>query len=74
MISPKSLSDALAALGAYAEPPTDGQLAAAERTEGREALVERLANALYGSALARVMTAEIAAEESGSEVGRRHEA
>src|SRR6266851_2783541 len=34
-ISPKALSDALAALGAYAEPPTDAQLAAAERAEGR---------------------------------------
>lgn len=73
-ISPKSLSDALAALGTYAEPPTDAQLAAAERAEGRDALVARLANALYGSALARVMTADIAVAQTGSDVGYRHEA
>jgi hypothetical protein len=48
-ISPKALSDALAALGAYAEPPTEAQLAA-EMAEGRAALVARLSNALYGSA------------------------
>ena len=69
-----SLSDALAALGAYAEPPTDAQLAAAELAEGREALVARLANALYGSALARVMTAEIAAGQAGVDAGYGGEA
>lgn len=52
MISPKALSDALAALGAYAAPPTDAQLAAAELAEGRDALTVRLSNALYGSAAA----------------------
>jgi hypothetical protein len=59
-ISAKALSDALAALGAYAEPPTDAQLTAAERAEGRAGLAARLANALYGSALAHVMTAKVA--------------
>ena len=43
-ISVKALSDALAALGAYAEPPSDAQLAAAELAEGRAALVARLSS------------------------------
>lgn len=73
-ISPKTLSEALAALGAYAEPPTDAQLAAAELAEGRQALVARLSNALYGSALAHVMTAEVAAEQAGVGGGYRGEA
>src|SRR5260370_21519668 len=73
-ISAKALSDALAALGAYAEPPTDAQLAAAERAEGRAGLAARLANALYGSALAHVMTAEVAAEQAGEGGGDRGEA
>jgi len=73
-ISAKALSDALAALGAYAEPPTDAQLAAAERAEGRAGLAARLANALYGSALAHVMTAEVAAEQAGEGGGYRAEA
>jgi 3-dehydroquinate dehydratase len=60
LISPKALSDALAALGAYAEPPTAAQLAAAEFAQGRTGLVTQLSNALYGSALAHVMTAELA--------------
>lgn len=62
--SPRELSDALSALGAYAEPPTDTQLAAAELAEGRAALAARLANALYGSALADVMTAEVVAVDT----------
>ena len=74
VISPKALSDALAALGAYAEPPTDEQMAAAELAEGRTALVARLSNALYGSALAHVMTAEVAAEEGDAAGGYRAEA
>lgn len=74
MISPKALSDALAALGTYAEPPTDEQLSAAEDAVGREALVARLSNALYGSALAHVMTAEIAASQAGAENRYRVEA
>jgi hypothetical protein len=37
-------------------------------------LVTRLSNALYGSALAHVMTAEIAVAQSGSDTGYRHEA
>jgi hypothetical protein len=73
-ISPKALSDALAALGAYAEAPTDAQLAAAEIAEGKAGLVARLSNALYGSALAHVMTAEIEAAQTGSDTGYRHEA
>ena len=72
-ISPKALSDALAALGAYAQPPTDAQLAAAELREGRAGLVARLSNALYGSALAHVMTAEIAVAQTGSDTGYRHD-
>lgn len=72
-ISPKALSGALAALGAYAEPPTDAQLAAAELAEGRTALVARLSNALYGSALAHVMSAEIDVAQEGSDTGYRHE-
>jgi hypothetical protein len=73
-ISPKALSEALAALGAYAEPPTDAQLAAAELAEGKQALVARLSNALYGSVLAQVMTAEVAAERAGVGGGYRGEA
>ncbi|MGW5153495.1 hypothetical protein [Rhodococcus koreensis] len=73
-ISPKALADALAALGADAEPLTATQLADAESAEGRAALLARLANALYGSALAHVMTAEIAAEEAGAVGGYRAEA
>lgn len=74
LISPKALSDALAALGAYAEPPTDAQLAAAELAEGQTGLVARLSNALYGSALTHVMTAEVAVAAGGSDTGYRHEA
>ena len=59
----------LAALGAYAEPPTGAQLAAAELAEGRAGLAARLANALYGAALAHVMTAEVAAEQAGAVAG-----
>jgi len=73
-ISAKALSYALAALGAYAEPPTEAQLAAAERAEGRAGLAARLANALYGSALAHVMTAEVAAQQAGEGGGYRAEA
>ena len=73
-ISPKALSDALAALGAYAEPPTGAQLAAAELAGGRAGLAARLANALYGAALAHVMTAEVAAEQAGAGGGYRGEA
>ena len=65
-ISPKALSGALAALGAYAEPPTGAQLAAAELAGGRAGLAARLASALYGAALAHVMTAEAAAEQAGA--------
>ena len=74
LISPKALSDALAALGAYAQPPTAAQLAAAEFAEGRTGLVARLSNAWYGSALAHVMTAELAVAQAGSDTGYRHEA
>ncbi len=73
-ISPKALSNALAALGAYAEPPDDAQLAAAEMAEGRAGLAAWLANALYGSALAHVMTTEIVAEQAGAGGGYRAEA
>jgi len=64
----------LAALGAYAEPPTDAQLAAAELAQGRDGLAARLANALYGAALAHVMTAEVAAQQAGAGGGYRGEA
>jgi hypothetical protein len=74
LISPKALSDALAALGVYAQVPAEGQLAAAELAEGRTGLVARLSNALYGSALAHVMTAELAVAQAGSDTGYRHEA
>jgi D-alanyl-D-alanine carboxypeptidase len=63
-VSLRSLSDALAALGAYAEPPTDADMAAAIEAEGKEALTARLANALYGVALTHVMTAEYVAVEA----------
>jgi hypothetical protein len=74
VISPKAVSDALAALGAYAEVPTDAQLAAAELAEGRPALVARLSNALYGCALAHVMAAEVAAHDAGVAGGYRAQA
>ena len=44
-ISAKALSGALAALGAYAEPPTGAQLTAAELAEGGAGLAPRLASA-----------------------------
>lgn len=73
VISPKALSDALAALGTYAQAPTDAQLAAAEAREGTPALTVRLANALYGAALGHVMTAEVAAADAGVDGGYRVE-
>jgi hypothetical protein len=60
------LSDALAALGTYAEPPSEQALATAQAREGTAAFTARLANALYGSALAHVLTAEMAAAEAGA--------
>lgn len=74
VISPRMLSDALAALGAYTEPPTPQALAAAEQREGTAALTARLANALYGSALAHVMTAEYTAAQSQPGTGHRGQA
>jgi hypothetical protein len=65
LIPARMLSDALAALGAYAEPPTEQALAAAAEREGTVGLTVRLANALYGSALAHVMTAEVTASQDG---------
>lgn len=73
VISPRALSDALAALGAYAEAPTAAQLAAAELAEGRAALTARLANALHGAALAHVMTAEYVASEAKARSPHRRE-
>ena len=72
--SPREFSDALSALGASGGPPTDTQLAAAELDEGRTALAVRLANALYGSTLAHVMTDEVAASDDGVHTGYRGEA
>jgi hypothetical protein len=74
VISPTALVDALSALGTFDQAPTAAQLAEAELAEGREALVARLSNALYGSALAHVMTAEIAASAAGVDTGYRAEA
>jgi hypothetical protein len=71
LIGVKMLSDALAAIGAYAEAPTDQDLAAAVEAEGTVALTARLANALYGCALAHVMSAEYAATTSGAAGGYR---
>jgi hypothetical protein len=51
LIGMQKLSDALAAIGAYAEAPTEQDLAAAVEAEGTVALTARLANALYGCAL-----------------------
>jgi hypothetical protein len=48
LIPAKILSDALAALGAYAEPPTEQELTQAQADEGGVALTVRLANALPG--------------------------
>lgn len=59
----RSLSQALTALGAYADDPTDVELAAAEQNEGEPALRARLSNALYGNALARVLDAEVTATD-----------
>jgi len=65
LIPVKMLSDALTALGAYAEPPTDQDLAEAQANEGAAALTMRLANALYGSALAHVMSTEFTVSAAG---------
>ncbi|MCO6011557.1 hypothetical protein NE236_42065 [Actinoallomurus purpureus] len=54
-----SISAALAALGAYAKPPTDTELAAqAEAAGGEHVLAAVLANALYGAAIGAGMLAE----------------
>lgn len=74
VIPATELSDALAALGVYTQPPTRAQLRAAEAADGREAVAARLANALYGAALARVMTTETAAAAAGVAGGYRAEA
>lgn len=71
LIPVKMLSDALSALGAYAEPPTDQELADAQTREGTVALTARLANALYGSALAHVMSTEATASAAGVTGGYR---
>ncbi len=65
LIPAKMLSDALAALGAYAEAPSEEDLARAQAAEGMVALTVRLANALYGSALAHVMSTEYTASAAG---------
>lgn len=68
----RSLSQALTALGAYAEEPTDAELATAEQREGEPALRARLSNALYGNALARTLDAEVTAtDQQGSGNYRR---
>ena len=64
------LSDALLALGAYAEAPSEADLVAAQAREGA-GLGARLANALYGCALAQVMSAEVAASTTGTGTGYR---
>ncbi len=74
MIGVQELSDALAALGVYADPPTPAQLAAAVAAQGPEALAARLANALHGAALARVLATETAAATAGVAGGYRGEA
>jgi hypothetical protein len=70
LIPVRMLSDALAAAGAYAEPPTEQSLAEAQASEGTVALTARLGNALYRSALAHVMTAEYAAADAGVSTAR----
>lgn len=67
------LSDALAALGAYAEPPSEAEIADIEARDGVTDLRLRLANALYGSALAHVATSEQAALEEGIRQLHRNE-
>jgi len=71
LIPAKMLSDALVALGAYAEAPSEEDLARAQAAEGTVALTVRLANALYGSALAHVMSTEYTASTSGVPGGYR---
>ena len=71
LIPAKMLSDALAVLGAYAEPPTEQELTQAQAAEGGVALTVRLANALYGSALAHVMSAEYTASATDVSTGYR---
>jgi hypothetical protein len=71
LIPAKMLSDALAALGAYAEAPSEEDLARAQAAEGTVALTVRLANALYGSALAHVMSTEYTESASGVPGGYR---
>ncbi|MBA8827808.1 hypothetical protein FHX42_005215 [Saccharopolyspora lacisalsi] len=68
------LSGALAALGAYAEEPTAQRLAIAEHNEGTAELSARLANALYGTAWARVLHTEVAAHDAGVDNRYRAEA
>lgn len=71
LIPAKMLSDALAALGAYAEAPSEQDLARAQAAEGTVGLTVRLANALYGSALAHVMSTEYTASATGVPAGYR---
>jgi hypothetical protein len=70
LIPARMLSDALAALGAYATAPTAQDLVRAQEAEGTLALTVRLANALYGSALAHVMSTEYTASAAGVETSR----
>ncbi|QXJ25900.1 hypothetical protein AGRA3207_007469 [Actinomadura graeca] len=59
VVSAASVSAALAALGAYAKPPTDAELAAqADAVGGEHVLAAMLANALYGAAIGAGMMAE----------------
>ncbi|MFI0425120.1 DUF6245 family protein [Spongiactinospora sp. 9N601] len=57
--SAASISAALAALGAYAKPPTDAELARqAQAAGGEHVLAAVLANALYGAAIGAGMLTE----------------
>jgi hypothetical protein len=57
--SAAAVSAALAALGAYADPPSDAELAAQAKAAGGEhVLAAVLANALYGASIGAGMLAE----------------
>lgn len=71
LIPAKMLSDALDALGTYDQAPSAEDLARAQAAEGTVALTVRLANALYGSALAHVMSTEYTASAAEVPAGYR---
>ena len=65
-VTVRMFADALTALGTWSSPPNERDLDTAIATFGAATLAARLANALYGSAVAHVMFAETEAVAAGA--------